>query len=79
MVARGHRPEVVLLDIGLPGMDGYEVLKRLRAEGCCEGALIIAVSGYGQPEDLRRSREAGFDRHLVKPVDYDALMELFDR
>jgi CheY-like chemotaxis protein len=79
VVARGHRPEVVLLDIGLPGMNGYEVLKRLRAEGCCEGALIIAVSGYGQPEDLRRSREAGFDRHLVKPVDYDALMELFDR
>jgi PAS domain S-box-containing protein len=75
--ARAHRPEVVLLDIGLPGMDGYEVLKRLRAEECCKDALIIAVTGYGQPEDLGRSKEAGFDHHLVKPVDYDALMSLF--
>ena len=76
-VARAHRPEIVLLDIGLPGMDGYEVARRLRTEECCQDALIIAVSGYGQPEDLRRSKEAGFDHHLVKPVDYDALMTLF--
>ena len=76
-VARAHRPEIVLLDIGLPGMDGYEVVKRLRTEECCKDSLIIAVSGYGQPEDLRRSQEAGFDHHLVKPVDYDALMTLF--
>ena len=76
-VARAHRPEVVLLDIGLPGMDGYEVVERLRTEECCKDALIIAVSGYGQEEDRRRSREAGFDHHLVKPVDYDALMTLF--
>ena len=76
-VARAHRPEIVLLDIGLPGMDGYEVARRLRAEECCKDALIIAVSGYGQQEDLRRSQEAGFDHHLVKPVDYDALMTLF--
>ncbi len=75
--ARAHRPEIVLLDIGLPGMDGYEVVKRLRAEECGRDALIIAVSGYGQPEDLRRSKEAGFDHHLVKPVDYDALMTAF--
>ncbi len=75
-VARAHRPEIVLLDIGLPGMDGYQVVKRLRMEECCKGSLIVAVSGYGQPEDLRRSREAGFDHHLVKPVDYDALMTL---
>jgi PAS domain S-box-containing protein len=76
-VARVHRPEIVLLDIGLPGMDGYEVARRLRTEECCRDALVIAVSGYGQPEDLRRSKEAGFDHHLVKPVDYDALMTLF--
>jgi CheY-like chemotaxis protein len=56
-------------------MDGYEVVKRLRTEGC-GGSLIIAVSGYGQEEDRRRSRQAGFDHHLVKPVDYDALMSL---
>ena len=76
-VARVHRPEIVLLDIGLPVMDGYEVAKRLRTEEGCREALIIAVSGYGQPEDLSRSKEAGFDHHLIKPVDYDALMILF--
>jgi PAS domain S-box-containing protein len=76
-LARAHRPEIVLLDIGLPGMDGYEVARRLRTEECCHDALIIAVTGYGQPEDLRRSREAGFDHHLVKPVDYDTLITLF--
>jgi PAS domain S-box-containing protein len=75
--ARAHRPEIVVLDIGLPGMDGYEVARRLRTEACCQDALIIAASGYGQPDDLRRSREAGFDHHLVKPIDYDALMVLF--
>jgi CheY-like chemotaxis protein len=77
--ARAHRPEVVLLDIGLPGMDGYGVVGRLRADACCEGFLIIAVSGYGQPEDLRRSLAAVFDHHLVKPVDSDALIILFAR
>jgi PAS domain S-box-containing protein len=75
--AHAHCPEIVLLDIGLPGMDGYEVARRLRQEAYCRDSLIIAVSGYGQPEDLRRSKEAGFDHHLVKPVDYDALMTLF--
>jgi PAS domain S-box-containing protein len=75
--ARAHRPEFVLLDIGLPGMDGYEVIKRLRADECCKDSLIIAVSGYGQPEDLRRSKAAGFDHHLVKPVDYKILLALF--
>ena len=76
-VARVQRPEVVLLDIGLPGMDGYEVATRLRQEDCCRDAVLIAVSGYGQPEDLRRSKEAGFDHHLVKPVDYSTLTALF--
>jgi len=75
-VARAHNPEVVLLDIGLPGMNGYEVAKRLRDEPCCKTAVIIAVSGYGQDEDRRRSSEAGFDHHLVKPVDFDALTSL---
>ena len=71
--ARRHRPEFVLLDIGLPGMDGYEVASRLRREECCKDAVIIAVSGYGQEEDRRRSKEAGFDHHLIKPLDHDAL------
>ena len=76
---RAHRPEIVLLDIGLPGMDGYEVARRLRTEECCRSSLIIAVSGYGQPEDLRRSKEAGFDHHLVKPVDYEVLMSVMSQ
>jgi PAS domain S-box-containing protein len=76
VMARTHRPDVILLDIGLPDMDGYQVVKQLRAEECCRDSLIVAVSGYGQPEDLRRAKEAGFDHHLVKPVDYDALMNL---
>jgi signal transduction histidine kinase/CheY-like chemotaxis protein len=68
-LARELRPEVVLLDIGLPGMDGYEVARRLRQEPGLSGALLVAVSGYGQAEDRRRSREAGFDEHVVKPAD----------
>jgi PAS domain S-box-containing protein len=75
-LARTHKPEVILLDIGLPKMNGYEVVRQLRQEPCCKTALIIAISGYGQEEDQRKSREAGFDHHLVKPVDFDALMTL---
>ena len=69
-------PEVVLLDIGLPGMDGYEVARRLRADPSSRRVQIIAISGYGQDQDRVRSREAGFDHHLVKPVDVDALLGL---
>ena len=74
--ARRHLPEVVLLDIGLPGMSGYEVAARLRQEASCQRALLIAVSGYGQADDHRRSREAGFDHHLLKPLDHDALLAI---
>jgi signal transduction histidine kinase len=70
-------PEVVLLDIGLPGMDGYEVARRLRGQVGKEKVLLIALTGYGQEDDLRRSREAGFDHHLVKPVDPTTLTTLF--
>ena len=62
-------PEVVLLDIGLPGMDGYEVARRLRDDPGLDGASCVALTGYGQEEDRRRSREAGIDHHLVKPVE----------
>jgi CheY-like chemotaxis protein len=64
-------PEIVLLDIGLPGMDGYEVARRLRAEH--DGCRLIALTGYGRDDDRQRSREAGFDHHLVKPVDLEEL------
>jgi CheY-like chemotaxis protein len=74
--ARDFRPEYVLLDIGLPGMDGYQVAATLRDDDCCREAVIIAVSGYGQEEDRRRSAAAGFDHHLVKPVDIDSLVTL---
>ncbi len=71
-----HRPEVVLMDIGLPGMDGYEVAKRLRQQHSAEKVMLVAMTGYGQDEDRRRAEEAGFDHHLVKPVDPDILQDL---
>ena len=77
--AREHRPEVVLLDIGLPGMDGYEVARRLRREEGCTDSLIIAVSGYGDESSRERGREAGFDYHLTKPVDIEAVVDLVSR
>jgi signal transduction histidine kinase/CheY-like chemotaxis protein len=77
--ARSFQPQVVLLDIGLPGMDGYEVSRALRAVAGCERALIVAVSGYGQAEDRARSRVAGFDEHLLKPVAPDRLLEIVRR
>jgi CheY-like chemotaxis protein len=63
-----------LVDIGLPGINGYDVVRRLRKEDCCRDSLIIAITGYGQEEDIRTSKEAGFDHHMVKPLDYHALM-----
>jgi signal transduction histidine kinase/DNA-binding response OmpR family regulator len=74
--AQVFRPEVVVLDIGLPGMDGYEVARRLRAEAATREAVLVAVTGYGREEDRARSREAGFNHHLVKPVDFGLLREV---
>jgi CheY-like chemotaxis protein len=70
------RPDVVLLDIGLPGLDGFEVAKRLRQDWCMGDTLIIALTGYGQDEDRRRSQQAGFNAHLVKPVDWNELQQI---
>jgi CheY-like chemotaxis protein len=67
-LAEGYRPEVVLLDIGLPDMDGYEVARRLRRQPGLEATRLVAVSGYGREEDRRQSRAAGIEHHLVKPV-----------
>ena len=76
--AERFRPDIVLLDIGLPRLDGYEVARRLRAAPWSEGMIIVALTGWGQDSDRRRSREAGFSAHLVKPVDFDQLIELLD-
>jgi CheY-like chemotaxis protein len=72
-------PDVALIDIGLPRMDGYEVARRIRADVHKKRPLLVAITGYGLPEDRNRSREAGFDMHLVKPVDSTTLAELLAR
>jgi CheY-like chemotaxis protein len=66
----------VLLDIGLPALNGYEVCRQVRAQSWGREMVLIALTGWGQDEDRRKSREAGFDGHLVKPVDYPALLDL---
>lgn len=71
-------PDVVLLDIGMPGMLGYEVAQRLRSSGAT-AMLLIAVTGYGRDSDVARALDSGFDHHLVKPVDYDELNGLLAR
>ena len=71
-----QRFDAVLLDIGLPGMDGYEVARALRADDSLKGAFLVALTGYARPEDLQRAREAGFDRHLAKPASLEALEEV---
>ncbi|WP_158501558.1 CHASE domain-containing protein [Vitiosangium sp. GDMCC 1.1324] len=70
------QPEVVFLDIGLPGLDGYEVARRIRQGPGGEGLRLVAITGYGQATDRQRSREAGFDAHLVKPVELDRVRAL---
>jgi len=74
--AEQHRPEVALLDIGMPKLDGYEVARRIRAQPWGQRITLVALTGWGQDSDRRRSQEAGFDSHLVKPLDLDKLTEL---
>jgi CheY-like chemotaxis protein/two-component sensor histidine kinase len=74
--ARDQRPDLMLVDIGLPRMDGYEVARIVRADPALAGVVLIALTGYGTAEDRARSRAAGFDHHLVKPVPVDALRDL---
>jgi CheY-like chemotaxis protein len=71
-----HRPDVALLDVGMPGLDGYEVARRIRARADSAHVLLIAVTGWGQEKDRRQSADAGFDYHLTKPVEPDALIRL---
>ncbi len=74
--ARAFQPDVVLCDIGLPGMDGYAVVHALRADPQLRSLHVIALSGYASPEDIERSRKAGFDHHVAKPTDLDALEKI---
>jgi CheY-like chemotaxis protein len=66
-------PDLAFIDIGLPGCDGYQVAADVRSDPACEDVRLIAMTGYGQPEDCRRALSAGFDAHLVKPVRIDEL------
>jgi CheY-like chemotaxis protein len=80
--AEEHYPDVVLLDIGLPGMDGYEVARRIRqlhSRSFTDRPLFIAITGYGRREDRQRSREAGIDLHLVKPANIEHLEDVLKR
>ena len=77
--ARPFKPEVVFLDIGLPGMNGYEVAKRLRGEPSLSGAVLVALTGWGSEDDKRQSGEAGFDFHLTKPAEVTAIENILAR
>jgi CheY-like chemotaxis protein len=78
-IALTFKPEVALLDIGLPVMDGYELARRLRGMDGFAATRLVAITGYGQASDRRSSTEAGFDEHLVKPVNVDALIKILSR
>lgn len=72
------RPDVAIVDIGLPGYDGYEVARRVRAEPRAAGIRLVALTGYGREEDRKNAMQAGFDWFLVKPADIDALTDILD-
>jgi CheY-like chemotaxis protein len=74
--AEKFRPDVVLLDIGLPRLNGYDACRQIREQAWSKGMVLVALTGWGQDEDRRKSEEAGFDYHLIKPVDYAVLMKL---
>ena len=73
---RALQPDVILLDIGLPGLNGYEAARQIRSQARNQDLMLVALTGWGQKEDRERSEEAGFDAHLVKPVDFNALRKL---
>lgn len=74
--ARAYRPELALLDIGLPGMHGYELAERIRKQPDLRGVVLVALTGLAQPEDRRRAQEAGFDHYLSKPLNRATLERL---
>jgi CheY-like chemotaxis protein len=73
------RPDLLLLDIGMPQMDGYEACRRIKSEPWGEEMCVVALTGWGQEEDRRKSQAAGFDHHLVKPVEMGQLAQLIER
>jgi two-component system CheB/CheR fusion protein len=75
-LARSFHPEVVLCDVGLPGMNGYDVARAFRADEALKRTFLVAVTGYALSEDLRHATEAGFERHMAKPVSLQSLQEL---
>lgn len=78
-IAHEFRPDVMILDIGMPGLDGHDLARRIRSEPWGKDILLVAASGWGQTEDKQLSREAGFDLHLVKPIDLQTLEALLAR
>jgi len=73
-LAEEQRPQAYVIDLGLPGMNGYEVAKRIRGlEGNRRQALLVALTGYGGPDDKQRAKLAGFDHHMTKPADFESL------
>jgi CheY-like chemotaxis protein len=78
LAARAFAPKVVLLDIGLPGFDGYEVARRLRYEPTLHNVIIIAITGYGTDQDRKNCVAAGIDYHMVKPVEYDQIRKILE-
>ena len=74
--ANDYNADVVLLDIGLPELDGYEVAKRIRQQPTHKNTVLVAMTGYGQESDRQQSKEAGFDHHLVKPADFGKVLEI---
>jgi two-component system CheB/CheR fusion protein len=77
--ARRFLPDVVLCDIGLPGLDGYSVAREMRADAALRSALLVAVSGYALEEDVRKCRDAGFDAHIAKPPSVEELQSVLAR
>jgi CheY-like chemotaxis protein len=75
-IVERSKPTVIILDIGMPGMDGYEVARAIRAQPALSDVVLVALSGWGQDDDRAQSRAAGFDHHLVKPVEPDRLLEI---
>jgi DNA-binding response OmpR family regulator len=74
--AERYRPDVILLDVGLPKISGLDACRRIRGHAWGKGMVIVALTGWGQDHDRRNTQEAGFDAHLVKPVDYGDLLQL---
>ena len=78
-LALKHLPEIALADIGMPGMDGFELARRMRACPELKDTVLVAVTGYGQPEDVKECRAAGFAGHLLKPIDLEMLRPVLRR